>query len=243
MVGGGHRRGRAGQDIVEPADGGGPGAEEPGAMTTLPLHQMNQVLRVPTGVDRLGFPTYGKLPAGVPNPPNAILEGRELQEVRIRNAQALASPQARHFTEFLAEKGGTELWGDFAKQYRRQAGFLKGWVGTGMMYAAMGIGALKAQGAKSTYQRLRPFQVDPQIRQLGKLSKDASYPSGHATSAYAAATVLSQLWPARANEFGWWANQVGQSRMAAGMHFPSDVRMGAALGMRTGASVTSILYR
>lgn len=211
-------------------------------MTMLPLHQMNPVLRVPTGVDRLGFPTYGRVPGGIPAPPNAQLEGRELQEVRIRNAQALASPQARHFTEYLAEKGGTELWGEFARQYRHQAGFLKGWVGTGLMYGAMGLGALKAQGVKSHYQRLRPFQVDPQIRQIGKLSKDASYPSGHATAAYAAATVLSQLWPVRASEFGWWANQVAQSRMAAGMHFPSDVRAGALLGMRTGASMTSVLY-
>ena len=30
-----------------------------------------------------------------------------------------------------------------------------------------------------------------------------------------AATVLAQLWPTRANEFNWWANQVGMSRVAA----------------------------
>jgi membrane-associated phospholipid phosphatase len=110
-----------------------------------------------------------------------------------------------------------------------------------MMVAAMGSAALRSQIAKRGYDRLRPYQLDGQIRTIGKLPKDASFPSGHSSSAYAAATVLGSLWPARANEFAWWARQTGLSRVHAGVHFPSDVQMGAQVGVQAGLAATSIL--
>jgi undecaprenyl-diphosphatase len=202
---------------------------------------MTPVLAMPTGVDRLGFPSYRPLPGGVPNPPNAWREAQELQQVRTLNAAANANPQAVHFTEYLADHGGFDIWMDMAKQYRHTAGFVRGWVGTGLMLAAMGSTTLRTQLAKHGYDRLRPYQVDPSIHPIGKLPKDAGYPSGHSSSAYAAATVLSSLWPARAQEFGWWARQTALSRVHAGVHFPSDVAMGAQVGIRAGLAATSIL--
>ena len=58
----------------------------------------------------------------------------------------------------------------------------------------------------------------------------ASFPSGHATTAFALATVLSLWYPK-----GWWAwaalaGLVGWSRIVLGSHFPSDVLAGAVLG-------------
>jgi len=196
---------------------------------------------MPTGIDRLGFPSYGHLPGGVPNPPSAWAEANELQMVRTLNARALQSPEAVHFTEYMTEHGGIDIWKDFAKQYRQTAGLAKGWAGTAMMWAAMGSATLRTQLAKNGYDRLRPYQVDPSIRTIGKLPKDASYPSGHTSSAYAAATTLASLWPARAQEFMWWAKQVGTSRVHAGVHFPSDVNAGAQVGIRAGLAATSIL--
>jgi hypothetical protein len=195
-----------------------------------------------TGVDRLGFPHYGPLPGNVPAPPNAWREHRELGVVRELNARTLASPDAQRFTEMLADRGDLELWSEFAKQYRRNTGVLRGLTGSGIMYAAMGGAALRSWVAKHGYDRLRPFEVDPSIRPLGKVPKDPSYPSGHTASAYAAATVLSNLWPARAYEFNWWARQVGLSRIHAGVHFPSDVVMGSQVGRRAGAIASSALW-
>lgn len=206
------------------------------------ISSLTPVFAMPTGIDRLGFPSYQSLPGGVPNPPNAWLEASELQTVRTLNARAQQSPEATRFTEYMADRGGFGIWMDFAKQYRRNTGFLRGWAGTGLMLAAMGATTLKTQLAKRGYDRLRPFQVDPSIRTIGKLPKDASYPSGHTSAAYAGATVLSHLWPARAQEFGWWANQAGLSRIHAGVHFPSDVQMGAQLGVRAGTAAVSALF-
>jgi membrane-associated phospholipid phosphatase len=206
------------------------------------INSLTPVFAMPTGIDRLGFPSYRPLPGGVPNPPNAWHEAHELQTVRTLNARANQSPEAVRFTEYMTDKGGFGIWMDFAKQYRRTAGFVRGWVGTGLMLASMGATTLKTQLAKRGYDRLRPYQVDGSIRTIGKLPKDASYPSGHTSAAFSAATVLSHLWPARAHEFGWWANQAGLSRIHAGVHFPSDVQMGAQLGTRTGLAAARVLF-
>ncbi|MEO6867849.1 MAG: phosphatase PAP2 family protein [Gaiellales bacterium] len=205
------------------------------------INSLQSVFAVPTGIDRLGFPSYRPLPGGVPNPPNAFHETQELQTVRVLNARANQDPTAARFTEYLSEKGAFGIWMDLAKQYRGAAGFVRGWTGTGLMLAAMGVTGLKTAAAKNSYGRMRPFQIDPSIQTIGKRPSNASYPSGHSSSAYAAATVLSHLWPARAQEFNWWARQTGLSRIHAGVHFPSDVKMGAVLGVKIGLAAASIL--
>jgi membrane-associated phospholipid phosphatase len=79
--------------------------------------------------------------------------------------------------------------------------------------------------------RERPYSRYPDIE---KLSDDStpSFPSGHTTSAFCTATSLSLMYPK------WyvivpsysWAVAVGYSRMHMGMHYPSDVLMGAIIG-------------
>lgn len=187
------------------------------------------------------FGTQVAPPSGVLPPPPAPVEWQELAIVRQLNARAQSSPDAVRFTEFLDKEGGYGLWKDFAKQYRRGAGFVRGWIGTGLLHVALGATALQTWGAKRHYDRLRPYEVDGAIRVIGKPHRGHAYPSGHTSSAYAGATVMSLLWPARAHEFQWWARQVGLSRMHAGVHFPSDVVTGARLGTRSALGVMSAL--
>ena len=59
----------------------------------------------------------------------------------------------------------------------------------------------------------------------------ASFPSGHATTAFALATVLSQWCPRWTAAWLAVAAVVGCSRIALGSHFPSDVLGGAVLGV------------
>jgi undecaprenyl-diphosphatase len=58
----------------------------------------------------------------------------------------------------------------------------------------------------------------------------ASFPSGHATTAFALATVLSLWYPRWTGGFLALAALVGWSRIVLGSHFPSDVLAGAILG-------------
>jgi len=59
----------------------------------------------------------------------------------------------------------------------------------------------------------------------------ASFPSGHATTAFALAALLALWYPRWAAGFLALAGLVGLSRVVLGAHFPSDVLAGAALGM------------
>jgi len=59
----------------------------------------------------------------------------------------------------------------------------------------------------------------------------ASFPSGHTTTAFALATVLSLWYPRGRWVWGGGAVLVGWSRLILGSHFPSDVLAGAVLGV------------
>jgi undecaprenyl-diphosphatase len=59
----------------------------------------------------------------------------------------------------------------------------------------------------------------------------SSFPSGHATTAFALATLLSFWYPRWTAVWLVLATGVGWSRIVLGSHFPSDVLGGAVLGM------------
>jgi undecaprenyl-diphosphatase len=58
----------------------------------------------------------------------------------------------------------------------------------------------------------------------------ASFPSGHATTAFAAAVALGVLWPRLRPLFWAYAVVIALSRVIVTAHFPSDVAAGAIAG-------------
>ena len=67
-----------------------------------------------------------------------------------------------------------------------------------------------------------------------------SFPSGHATLAFAVAFVFAAKYPKFRYPLFALAALVAFSRIYIGMHFPSDVLAGAVLGSAVGLAVTSI---
>lgn len=65
----------------------------------------------------------------------------------------------------------------------------------------------------------------------------ASFPSGHATTAFATAVLLSLWYPRWAGAWLGLAALVGLSRVVLGSHFPSDVLAGALLGSAVALAV------
>lgn len=84
---------------------------------------------------------------------------------------------------------------------------------------------------KYTIDRDRPFETYPDIQNLVGAGSP-SFPSGHTSEAFATATSLSLAFPK------WyviapayiWAGAAGYSRMHLGVHYPSDVLVGALVG-------------
>jgi acid phosphatase/acid phosphatase (class A) len=83
--------------------------------------------------------------------------------------------------------------------------------------------------AKMKWKRLRPFRAHPEIHALLSES-DFSYPSGHATGAYALAVILAGIYPDKKAELMQRAAAIAQSRVDAGVHYPSDIVEGQKLG-------------
>jgi acid phosphatase (class A) len=86
------------------------------------------------------------------------------------------------------------------------------------------------QRAKKHFHRERPFRVDPRLEPCIKIPRDESYPSGHSTWAFLAATVLADIFPERKAELIERAQAFGRSRMIGGVHFPSDIESGRVAG-------------
>lgn len=92
------------------------------------------------------------------------------------------------------------------------------------------------------YDRPRPFEVLDNVYQLLQHSPGGSFPSGHAAFFFALATGVFFYRK-------WWgvlfyaaAILIGFSRVAAGIHWTSDIVAGAAIGV-TSAWLLEILFK
>ena len=102
------------------------------------------------------------------------------------------------------------------------------YIGTSVI-EALGI----TMAMKYTFDRQRPYEKYPDLIHPVSTEPDPSFPSGHTAAAFSLATSLSITYPK------WyviapsavWACGVGLSRINQGVHYPSDVMTGAAIGI------------
>jgi undecaprenyl-diphosphatase len=101
---------------------------------------------------------------------------------------------------------------------------------------------LAATGLKHLTDRPRPYVAHPEQEPLRRASLDLSFPSGHAATSFAAAMVLARYVPPRVAPLLFvLAALVGWSRVYVGVHYPSDVLVGALLGVAVGLIVPRLL--
>ena len=102
------------------------------------------------------------------------------------------------------------------------------YIGTSVI-EAVGI----TYGLKHTFDRRRPYEKYPNSVHPIEPEASPSFPSGHTAAAFSLATSLSITYPK------WyviapstiWACGVGFARINQGVHYPSDVLTGAAIGV------------
>jgi membrane-associated phospholipid phosphatase len=94
---------------------------------------------------------------------------------------------------------------------------------------------ISGQVLKKLFGRRRPWMVVAGHRTLVKRPRDSSMPSTHASTAFALAVGLTLSGHPLA-PYAWpWAFAVVFSRYYLGVHFPSDLAVGALWGMMFGA--------
>jgi undecaprenyl-diphosphatase len=84
---------------------------------------------------------------------------------------------------------------------------------------------------KPLLPRQRPWTAKVGITAVAtQPSQDSSMPSGHAATAVAGAIALTLLWPG-GRALAWaLALAIGCSRLYLGVHYPSDIVVGAVVG-------------
>ena len=107
------------------------------------------------------------------------------------------------------------------------------------------VGGDAASGAiKQAVDRPRPPLDDPaRLDAAVALPTSPSFPSGHATTTFAAATVVALLMPRYRVPAFALAATVAASRVYLGVHFVLDVLAGAALGVLIGLAVALAVRR
>lgn len=100
-------------------------------------------------------------------------------------------------------------------------------------WAAVAVSWTVAEGAKSLFDRARPYISDTGIAPLTKTPSSSSFPSGHSATAAAGAITLSAIYPAFTPAFVLAGVLVTLSRIYLGVHYPIDVLAGLLIGATT----------
>ncbi|MBV8220257.1 MAG: phosphatase PAP2 family protein [Solirubrobacterales bacterium] len=104
---------------------------------------------------------------------------------------------------------------------------------------AIGMTSATVNAVKLVINRRRPAPR----RVLYRRPRTSSFPSGHAASAFAFAVAVSREVPEAAPVLLPLATSVAYSRVYLGVHYPSDVLVGAALGTCGGLAARPLAQR
>ncbi len=100
--------------------------------------------------------------------------------------------------------------------------------------ALLGSFLLADELLKHLFDRPRPFLVIEPVNLLITAPHDYSFPSGHAATAFAAATAIVLLDRRLAPAVLLLAAVEAYSRVYVGVHYPFDIMVGAMVGALTG---------
>lgn len=97
--------------------------------------------------------------------------------------------------------------------------------------SSAGLGLLANQAIAHFWARPRPFTTHPATTVLAARTPDPSFPSDHATAAFAIAFAVVAFSVPVGAAFLSGATLVALSRVAGGLHYPSDVGASLLVGL------------
>jgi membrane-associated phospholipid phosphatase len=172
----------------------------------------------------------------VPPPPNK--EQTEKETVELKEKIAKRNDKILHQIQYWDAGSPAYRWNEIACKmttFENFGTFLRepmAW-----MNMAISDATAAAWKAKYNYKRKRPFQVDPSIKPVITSPVTPSYPCEHSVTASAAANVLAYFFPEAADSILNLGKEAAESRIYAGVQFPSDVQDGWKLGEQVAALI------
>ena len=164
-------------------------------------------------------------PPPVPGSPRAVAEMAELKQIAAsRTREAFAA----------AARDATDETGDVFSDALGPAFDLTKLPATAKMLHDIHMEEeTLSKPAKEFFHRDRPWVSDPSLEtctahKTGRAQN--SYPSGHATGAYAMGVILASLIPGKAQQILARSSEFSENRLVCGMHFRSDIVAGQTLG-------------
>lgn len=148
-----------------------------------------------------------------------------------RDLQAVLAAQAVRSSEQVRQVQQDDEWQDSVFHFAREA------LGEGFSVERLPLTQAffrRAQEdlvqclmpAKRAYGRPRPYEASSLVKAVLPPPEGDSYPSGHSMNGYLNATLLGMALPEKRSALFQRAQVNAQSRVIAGVHFPSDLEGG-----------------
>jgi undecaprenyl-diphosphatase len=123
------------------------------------------------------------------------------------------------------------------------AALYRRWGVLGLTILAVALADWLSMGLKALFDRERPQFRYPEPEPLLHSAHDGAFPSGHAATSFAGATILSFAFPKLAPYFYVLAAAVAFSRVYVGVHYPLDIVGGAILGVLVAIALRQLVLR